>query len=177
MHFFGMVQSSDGVSFLGTVDDLFIQVIVVQPCGQVAEVGVLVPVFVENIVSFDLKPEMIDAVGNRVDEVVTTELYVAAVVLYEMESCFVAVVIVISVEFRPFLEMMFPDIRIDGSYIFHRYSSVTGNLGFPDCFIDDLVQSVCGICSGIDIIRIGVSRQARIAFYRIGEPVKTGAGV
>ena len=100
---------------------------------------------------------MIDAVSNRVDQVVATKLYVAAIVLHKMEASFVAVVEIIPMEFGPFVEMMLADISIDGSYIVYRNPSVTGYSGVFNSFDDDFIHPVCRISACIDVVGVGVS--------------------
>ena len=176
IHFFSMIQPPDDIGILGTVDDLFVQVIVVQPCGEIAEVCVLVSVFIQYIVSFNFKPEMINTVGNRVDEIVAPEPYVAAVVLYEVESRFLAVFI-ISVQLNPLFKMVFADIGIDGPHIVNRDVPIIGNTGIFNGFDDDAVHCICIIRTCIDIVGICISCQPRVAFNSVSEFIETGAGI
>ena len=152
------------------------QVEVVQPGGQVAEVGVGIAVFIEDVVAFDGEAQVIEAVDHGVDEGIAAVLGVAAVVLYQVEAGFDAV-LVIAVEFQPLFVVVGADVGIDGAHILDRDHPVDGYAGVLDRLVQDVVHAVGGGCAAFDVLGAGAARQAFIAFDHVDQLIQAGAGV
>jgi len=100
---------------------------------------------------------MVDTVYNSVDELVTTITFLATVVLYQMEpGLFTS--FIISVQLNPPLQMVVPDIGVDGLYIFHRDHLVCGHPGALHSLHQDVVHLIGRCSSCIDIACIGAVR-------------------
>ena len=122
-----------------------------QPLCNLINRSILVTVFIENIVPLNFKAEMIDAVSNRVDQIVSTVSQGCPVVLDQVEPGF-HTVFVITMQVDPFLLVVCPDIGIDLPYIISGYYSVIHRSGCLDSFGDDVVHGCSGFGSAFYIL-------------------------
>ena len=88
-----------------------IRVELCQPFGDLLDGGIRVAVFIQEVVALDFEPQMVDAVGHSIDKVIAPVPEGRPVILYKMESRFLAVFIV-TMQVYPFLLIVCSDVRV-----------------------------------------------------------------
>ena len=142
-----------------------------QPFANLINGSVRVAVFIEQSIPLDCKAEMIDAISNRVDQVISTVPLCCSVVLHKMESRLIPVFIV-AMQLYPFLlvvrsyiSVYFPDFISGNDSVLHGTGSVN-SLG------DDVVHCRCRFGSGLYVLLRNPSGEPRVVINSINKLIK-----
>ena len=145
-----------------------------QPGSHLVHGGVGVAVFIDEAVVLDFEAEVVDAVGDRVDEGFTAVLQVAAVVLDKVEPGLFGA-FVVAVQGRPFRQPVLSNPRVHRDHFGRREKAVCGSTGGGGRFHDDLVHPVGG-GGAAEQIGGGVGAgQPGIGEDRVDELIESGA--
>ncbi len=149
---------------------------VVEPVGHVAHCGIGVAVLVAEAAIDDLEADVVDAVGHRVDQVLSEELGCGAVVLHQVVAGLRAVLI-ITMQFDESGQSrgVGADPRIDGNHIGGGNLSVAQSTDGCQTVHDQLVEAVGCVGSTADIRFGGFHRQAGVGHDEVGDAVQTAA--
>ena len=175
--FLGRGAAGEGFSGVVAVDPRGALVEVVQPVAHVGEGRVGIAVLVEEVVALDLEPEVVEAVGDRVDEVLAEVVRVRAVVLDQVVAGLLAV-LVIAVQRGELRQArrVAAHPGVHGAQVFRRDPAVAHRVGGGDGLHDQLVERVGVARPGVDVGGGRVARQSRVGLDRVDDAVQPGAG-
>jgi len=146
-----------------------------QPLGELLNARVGVAVFVEDVVALDLEAEVVDAVGDRVHEIVAPVARVSAVVLDEVVAGLFAR-LVIAVQLLPGVEVVGADVGVDADDVVGRKLAGGSRAGCVDGFDDNGVHHRGGFSTAFNIDAGDAPGKSRIGIDCIDELIQTGAG-
>ena len=150
---------------------------VVQPGGHIRDGGVGIAVLVAELAVHDLETDVVDAVGDGVDEVLAEGLGGRTVVLHQVEAG-LHPVLVVAMQFHEtgIAIHVGADPGVDGAHVVGRHRSVTQAARRCQAIEDHPVQGVCGIGAAEDV-GVGNARvQAGVGHHHVGHAVQARAG-
>ena len=150
---------------------------VVEPGRHVGQTGVGVAVLVEEAPVLDFEPEMVDTVGDGVDQVLTEVVGLGAIVLHQVVAGFTAV-FVVAVQFDEACQPcgVGADPGAERFEVGSGEPAVVHATGGGDALEDQRVQGVRRAGAPVDVGGGGVAGQAGVHLDGVNDAVQTGTG-
>ena len=146
-----------------------------QPFGDLFQRSVRIAILVEQVTVADFEAQVVDAIDDRVEQIVAAVPAVAAVVLDQVVAS-LRVRFVVAVQHRPLAGIVAAQIGVHGPDFVDGKHLVIGSVCCRGRFYDQFVQLIGRPGSRLDVLSVGCAREPGIAMDRVDDLIETRPG-